>query len=695
MTTPPFSRFGRSLLAGNGAPTNDLGQPGDIYLDLDTGDYFGPKSAGVWGSAILASGLQAKLAAAVEARDAAESAKADAEEARDQVVGEAATKADKATSITVSGLLSRSAGDGTLGGNQTLTVTEASEAETLAGLEAGKVITPRRLKASLFNNVHRLDARVFGVRADGVTDDTEALQTAFDWSAENRCPIGLPGGRIVVSDTLILDDYMDIAGQPGQTIIRLADGANCSLIETRDYAAFVADSDSGVFPQLWRLSDVVLDQNGNVPGIYAGSNTSGYCLAIAAASYWLDNVLALRGAEGGIITKGERNYLVNTVDEPSGRVEALSIPRIGKISAARCGGYGIRYEGVDDAFIQHVEALICADGGLYIGPGVVVDIDTVHNYSNHGPGVYLDDCTARIKACQSESNYYEDFVMNGTCARSYIGVGEFWGGNRIIETNPSAAVPYPVVLNGVGGGASFGELFVRSFRGSKALQIKPGSGGFTIQDMNVIRADGTAAELGVEIDGQGLYGCDVKGRISGYDCQVRLDDLLMSQIDLTLGSLSATAGASYVDYQSSSPNYQGNTFRLRVAGGASGTFFKAGSSTPNNRDKWDVDGQGGSYPQRYRSHNRRVSADVSVTTTGVKTAMITHGLIAAPDINNITVSFAKPTINYDNTARFSNLVVTAVDATTITCEFAVTTAGGTGARIAVLADAKIGGMYTG
>ena len=43
----------------------------------------------------------------------------------------------------------------------------------------------------------------------------------------------------------------------------------------------------------------------------------------------------------------------------------------------------------------------------------------------------------------------------------------------------------------------------------------------------------------------------------------------------------------------------------------------------------------------------------SVTTTGLKTATITHGLVATPDINNVVMSFAKPSINYDSAARFS------------------------------------------
>ena len=41
---------GEGFLSGSGAPPADLGSVGDSYLDVDTGDTYGPKTASGWGS---------------------------------------------------------------------------------------------------------------------------------------------------------------------------------------------------------------------------------------------------------------------------------------------------------------------------------------------------------------------------------------------------------------------------------------------------------------------------------------------------------------------------------------------------------------------------------------------------------------------------------------------------------------------
>lgn len=60
-----------------------------------------------------------------------------------------AGKALKATAITVAGLLSRTAGDGTLGQGMTLSVLAASAGETIAGTLANRAVTPAGLNAAL------------------------------------------------------------------------------------------------------------------------------------------------------------------------------------------------------------------------------------------------------------------------------------------------------------------------------------------------------------------------------------------------------------------------------------------------------------------------------------------------------------------------------------------------------------------
>lgn len=49
----PAGEDGSAILAGNGQPTNDLGEIGDLYLDKDTGALYGPKIDNTnWGASI-------------------------------------------------------------------------------------------------------------------------------------------------------------------------------------------------------------------------------------------------------------------------------------------------------------------------------------------------------------------------------------------------------------------------------------------------------------------------------------------------------------------------------------------------------------------------------------------------------------------------------------------------------------------
>lgn len=46
--TGPRGTDGTGLINGSGVPTNDIGQDGELFLDLNTGNYYGPKVNGAW-----------------------------------------------------------------------------------------------------------------------------------------------------------------------------------------------------------------------------------------------------------------------------------------------------------------------------------------------------------------------------------------------------------------------------------------------------------------------------------------------------------------------------------------------------------------------------------------------------------------------------------------------------------------------
>lgn len=52
-TRGPIGPRGPGVVAGEGAPSNSEGQDGDIYIDSDTGTYYGPKADGAWPVEVL------------------------------------------------------------------------------------------------------------------------------------------------------------------------------------------------------------------------------------------------------------------------------------------------------------------------------------------------------------------------------------------------------------------------------------------------------------------------------------------------------------------------------------------------------------------------------------------------------------------------------------------------------------------
>jgi hypothetical protein len=52
----PAGADGNMMLAGEGPPSGDLGEPGDFYLNLTNGDLYGPKESQGWGEPVNLSG---------------------------------------------------------------------------------------------------------------------------------------------------------------------------------------------------------------------------------------------------------------------------------------------------------------------------------------------------------------------------------------------------------------------------------------------------------------------------------------------------------------------------------------------------------------------------------------------------------------------------------------------------------------
>jgi hypothetical protein len=58
-----------------------------------------------------------------------------------------------------------------------------------------------------------LDITEFGIKGDGLTDDTKSLQAALDAAAEQRRPIRLPKGRFLVLSPLTIKSHVQLTGE--------------------------------------------------------------------------------------------------------------------------------------------------------------------------------------------------------------------------------------------------------------------------------------------------------------------------------------------------------------------------------------------------------------------------------------------------------------------------------------------------
>ena len=64
-----------------------------------------------------------------------------------------------------------------------------------------------------------LDARIFGLKADGVSDNSDALRRALAVAAKKRCKVVLPAGYILLKSTVTLPPYTSLRGE-GMPVIQ-------------------------------------------------------------------------------------------------------------------------------------------------------------------------------------------------------------------------------------------------------------------------------------------------------------------------------------------------------------------------------------------------------------------------------------------------------------------------------------------
>lgn len=259
-----------------------------------------------------------------------------------------------------------------------------------------------------------INAKAWGAKGDGATDDSTALANAINAAKLVGGRVYCPQGTYITAKQTIYSNVQIVGDGVGATILKLKNGTNDDLIQGDQFATLTGGSAAGITE--FALMDLTLDGN-------KANNTSGYGLRVYGYHYTLERVVIRNCASDGLYSEWNGTAA-------NDQMEAF----IGRVKVHDNAGNGIVWNGPHDSHWLGVFSFLNAAKGVWV--------------KSHGTGLMMTNVHSWGIA-QTYAGYFEAQVFGTSCywegatvAQIMVGASDCQFSNNYLlgfpSTNPAA-----------------------------------------------------------------------------------------------------------------------------------------------------------------------------------------------------------------------------------------------------------------
>lgn len=196
-------------------------------------------------------------------------------------------------------------------------------------------------------NISYVTPEMFGALGNGVYDDAIAINKALEYGSTNNMKVMLESHTYYIKSPIILNTQNELVGASRiNSVLRLADGANCNIIESYNFRNCLTNKDdtSKTEYQPYRIyiSDFKIEGN-------AENNTQGGGIYLFATASTIENIFISNVADCGIYIGLRDRWVVGSINNPIKQALVLS-----NIDIYQCGEHGIFADYAHDTYYNNI-----------------------------------------------------------------------------------------------------------------------------------------------------------------------------------------------------------------------------------------------------------------------------------------------------------------------------------------------------